>query len=139
MQTASAPRRRVGGTLAARALAVFLAFHGVAHFAGTGGSLKLVDGGHADVLGGSAQLAGAAALTTLAIAWAVIGAAYLVVAVLVWIGHPMARAALIGVTAVSLALSVLQLPLAVVGVVIDVALLLGAWLIPGRLGLRQGG
>ena len=117
-----------------RLLAVFLALHGLAHVAGTTDSLRLAgDGEAAEYLGSAWTISDPAVLRVLAVAWAVAGIAFLALAVLVWLRPARARVPLAAVAAASLVLSVLALPAAVVGVVIDAALLVLVWWAPAGI------
>ena len=108
-----------------RPLALFLAAHGVAHWVGTSRSFQdAADGTTVDYVGGAWSISNPAALRTLGVLWALAGAAYLVAAWAYWTRAPRRRAALAAVTVPSLILSILALPMAIVGVIIDVALLL---------------
>jgi hypothetical protein len=126
MTTIHPPRLRAGSAvrLRTRLVAVFLALHGLTHFAGTSVSLKLIDQGKAaDYLGGFWVIAAPAALRILAAAWATTAVVFFVIAAIVWHRPAAARRPLAAVVAVSLALSVATLWAAVAGVVIDAALL----------------
>ena len=136
MTTVPAPQPLAGARarLRTRLLAGFLALHGVAHFAGTTDSLRLAgDGEAAEYLGGAWTISDPAVLRVLAVAWTAAGIAFLALAVLVWLCPARARVPLAAVAAASLALSVLALPAAVVGVVIDGALLVLAWWAPAGI------
>jgi hypothetical protein len=118
----------------ARLLAVVLALHGLAQLAGTSDSLRLAgDGQAADYLGGAWTISDPAVLRALAVAWAALGIAFLALAVLVWLRPARARLPLAAAAAGSLVLGVLALPAAVVGVVIDAALLVLVWWAPAGL------
>ena len=121
-----APRAASSVRLRTRLLSVFLALHGVAHFAGSTTSLKLIGQGKAaEYLGGSWVVADPTTLRILAAAWAAIGIAFLVVvAAMVWRHPASARLPLATVAALSLTLSVVALWAAVVGVVLNAILLL---------------
>jgi hypothetical protein len=117
-----------------RALAVFLVLHGIAHFVGTGGTMEVVrEGGAAELLAGAWTPNDATLLTTFAVLWAVSGIAFAVVAVMLWTGRPQARTTLMIVAGASLVLSLVHLPAAIVGVVINVALIAIGALAPRRL------
>lgn len=136
MTTVPVPRSPTGAParLWTRLLAVFLALHGVAHVAGTTDSLRLAGDGQAiDYLGGAWTISDPAALRALAVAWAAAGIAFLALAVLVWLRPARARLPLAAAAAASLVLGVLALPAAVVGVVIDAALLVLAWWAPAGI------
>lgn len=127
MTTIHLPGPRAGSAvrLRRRLLAVFLALHGFAHFAGTSGSLQLIDQGKAtDYLGGSWTVSDPTTLRTLAAAWAAMGIAFVVVAAMVW-RHPAGvRLPLAAVAALSLTLSVAALWASIVGVVINAFILI---------------
>jgi hypothetical protein len=133
MTTIHPPHLRAGSAvrLRTRLLAVFLALHGLAHFAGTSRSLQLVDQGKAaDYLGGFWVISDPAALRILAAAWAAVGIAFFVVAAIVW-RHPAGvRLPLATVAALSLTLCVAALWASIVGVVINAALLVLAMAAP---------
>jgi hypothetical protein len=108
-----------------RPLAVFLAAHGVAHWVGTSRSFQdAADGTTVDYLGGAWSISSPTTLRMLGVLWVIAGAAFLVAAWAYWTRAPRRRAVLLAVTVPSLALAILALPMAVVGVVIDVALVL---------------
>ncbi len=75
----------------------------------------------------------------LAILWAVSGVGFIIVAALVWIRDRRARPALISVAAVSLGLCFVSLWAALVGLVINLILLVVAWLLPNLFGNGQRG
>jgi hypothetical protein len=121
--------------LVPQVFALFLVLHGFAHLVGTAGSLTAIDEGTSvPYLGGRWDVSDAGTLRLLALLWAIAAVGYLVVAIATSAGWPWARTALIGVTVFSLLLSLAALWVAVVGVVIDVALLAVAIPKHGRLG-----
>jgi hypothetical protein len=136
MTTIHPPRLQVGSAvrLRSRLLTVFLALHGLGHFAGTSGSLQLIDQGKtADYLAGFWVVSDPTTLRILAVAWAATGVAFLVFAAMVWGRAGRARLALVAVASVSLALSVAALWAAIVGVVINTVLLILAAAVPRML------
>jgi len=129
-----------------RALAVFLALHGLVHVIGFTnawglGSPKGVK--HTTlILNGSVDV-GDAAMKALGFVWLAAVVAFLVVAVMVWRGHPWARRTTIVVVVASLVLCTIALPNAVIGLVIDVVLLAllavaSSWLIARPNGPARG-
>jgi hypothetical protein len=114
-----------------RLLAVFVALHGLAHFAGTSDLLaRAADGRAADLLIGTTS--NPLTLRVLAVAWAATAVAYLAVAVPIWAGRAGWPQWLGWVTLVSLGLSIVALWASVIGVAIDVALLVGVLALRAR-------
>lgn len=110
-------------------VAVFLGLHGVAHLVGLQGALQAVeDGEPLPYLMGTWEVGSSSALYALAVAWGVGAVAMVVAAVWLWALRPGWWATLVAMAALSLALSVLALWMAWIGVVINVGLLVGAWL-----------
>jgi len=119
-----------------RSLGAFLVLHGVAHFVGLSANIDLArDHRAAALLGGVWHVNSRPALLALAIAWGVVGAAVIVTALLIDVGARSSRRVMTVVAAVSLALSIVNLWAAVVGVVINASLLAVGWIAPQRLGL----
>lgn len=113
---AAVPSRRHIDASAAltRALAIFVALHGIAHMAGTSDSFATAaDGESVDYLAGAWNIADATLVRVLGVVWALLGAAFVV-------------AALGAVALVSLAVVVVAVWSSTVGVAIDVALLVVA-------------
>ena len=107
-----------------RALAVFVALHGLAHLAGTSGlSAKATEGASAALLAGQWTASDPGLLRGLGALWALLALGYLVTAGVVWAGRPAWPAVLAAVTLASLALAVVFLWAAIVGLAIDAALL----------------
>jgi hypothetical protein len=110
-----------------RALAVFVAAHGVAHFVGTSRAFaRASDGGSLDYLGGSWTISDPNALRVLGILWALAGAGTILAALFLWTRSPHWPLVLGVASSASLALVVLALWASVIGLPIDVALLAGA-------------
>jgi len=113
---------------APQALAVFLVLHGVAHGVGTAESFEsAAEGSAVGYLGGLWSLSDPALLRTIGVLWALVAVAYLVPAWGYWGAASWRRRALVAVTVPSLALSVVALWAAVLGVAIDGLLLAFAW------------
>ena len=109
-------------TVALRALAAFVALHGVAHLAGTTDLFgRAADGRAAELL--FASPSDPLVLRALGVAWAVVAVAYVAVAISIWVRSPRWPALLGWTTAVSLALAIVALWATVIGALIDVALL----------------
>lgn len=109
------------------AFVVFLALHGVAHLAGVGPTLDAVANDEpVELLAGVWVASNPLLLRALAGAWAVLGTAFVGTAVLVWRRARGARGALAVTTTASLALALLFVPAATVGVAVDVVLLVVA-------------
>ena len=109
--------------LARRFLAVFLILHGVAHLVGAQDAWESVGSGAVAYLWGAWTVSTPALLWLLAAAWAATAVAYTHAAWLLWDRRPGWLRAVTLTTAASLGLSLLAMPLAVAGVVIDVLLL----------------
>ena len=124
---AAAPHTRrllVASPALLRALAVLLALHGVAHFAGTSDSFtKAADGESVDYLAGAWTLSDPTLLRAIGVVWALVGAAFVVAAAVTWMRRPEWPRVLAAVSAISLAVVVIALWASIVGVVIDIALL----------------
>lgn len=120
-------RRRHPAVALGNAFVVLLVLHGIAHFAGVGPTLdSAANDEPVDLLGGLWVASRPFAIRTLAVAWAVLGTAFVGTAVLVWRRARAARGALALTTTASLALALLFVPAATVGVVLDVLLLVVA-------------
>jgi hypothetical protein len=112
----------VTSVLARRVLAIFLVLHGLAHLAGTTDLLsRAADGEAADLLGGATS--DPLRLRVLGIAWAFVAVAYVLTAAVIWVGRANWPQLLGGTTLASLALAIVSLSAAVIGVLVDVALL----------------
>lgn len=109
-----------------RFVAVLLALHGVAHLVGTQDALRAAEGATVPYLFGAWHLAGAASYVVAA-AWTAAALGFAWAAFATWEERPGWTRTLVVVTAGSLALSLLALPQAVVGVTIDLVLLTLAW------------
>lgn len=107
-----------------RILAAFLVLHGLAHLVGTSVSFtRAADGDSVDYLAGAWTLSDPALLRLTGLMWALAAAAFLYAAAVTWLRSPDWPRVLAIVSVVSLVLCVIALWAAVVGVVIDVALL----------------
>ena len=107
-----------------RVLGVFLVLHGVAHLVGTSASFdRAADGDPAEYLAGTWTLSDPALLRLAGVVWALVAVAFLYAGAVAWLRRPEWPRVLAVVSLVSLALCVLALWAAVIGVVIDVALL----------------
>ena len=107
-----------------RVLGVFLALHGLAHLVGTSASFdRAAAGDSAEYLGGAWTLSDPALLRLAGLIWALVAVAFLYAGAVAWLRRPGWPRLLAVVSAVSLVLCLLALWAAVVGVVIDVALL----------------
>ena len=124
----------------ARALAVVVALHGLAHFAGAGDALtKARDGDSAEYLAGAWTVSDPALLRSFGVVWALVGAAFVVAAAVAWLRHPVWPRGLAAVSGGSLVVLTVALWASVIGVVIDLALLALAWRADGfaREGRRR--
>lgn len=108
--------------LVRRAVAVFLALHGVVHVIGFLGSWRLAEFEGAPyttaILNGMID-AGDAGIRFVGIAWLAIAVAFVLVAAAVWRGRPGAWRPTAIVAATSLAICAVGLPAAVIGAAID--------------------
>lgn len=112
-----------------RGIAVFLVLHGIAHLVGAQAAIGAAgDGDPVELLFGSLEVTGGAA-TALAVAWIGVTAGFAFVAAWLWTHHVRWWEATVTVLVASLVLSVLSLPQAVAGVVINVVLLVVAFLV----------
>lgn len=110
-----------------RFLAVFLILHGFAHLVGAQDSWESASrGAVVEYLWGAWTISATALLWLLAAAWAATAVAYAHAARLLWDLRAGWLKALAITTIASLVLSLLAMPLAVAGLVIDVLLLAGA-------------
>lgn len=120
--------RRSSSARARRALAIFLAAHGLAHLAGTGDVFsRASEDRPAEYLAGGWTVSDPTVLRALGLAWAVLAVAFVATALVTWIGRPGWPTTLWWVSLASLVLVVVALWSSVIGVVIDVVLLLVAW------------
>lgn len=123
---------------AALVLGVFLLLHALAHGVGVSGNLDRISGDDsAELLGGVWHVSADSALALMAGLWAVAGLVMVAAAIEVLRHAHAARATVAVAAGVSLVLSVAFLWAAVVGIVINALLLLAAWLVPERIGLRR--
>ena len=131
MRSTLSPSRGELGTSVTPLVVGGLILHGIAHFAGTSATLELVDHhDHLSILGGSFTPDSRGLLTTLAWLWAVLGLAFIAAAVTVAVGWSHARSWLLVVATASLIMSVIGLWAAVLGVVIDLAVIVGIYAAP---------
>lgn len=118
------------------AFAVFLVLHGIAHGVGFASAWRLGEFREAPLdttlLAGRLDV-GAAGIRVVGVLWLLTGAAFVVAAVGVWRDAAWWLPVTASVAVVSLAISILGLPEARIGVVIEV-LLLSALLFLGRAG-----
>lgn len=133
MSSSPAPLRRARlstpSPVLTRALALFIALHGIAHLAGTSDSFaKAADGRSVDYLAGAWSISDPTLLRLLGLLWALVGAAFIVSAVVVWAQRPGWPLVLGAVALASLLLVAVAVWSSTVGVVIDIALLLVAGL-----------
>jgi hypothetical protein len=109
-----------------RLAALFLAAHGFAHAVGFLGAFQLGDFAgkpvETSLLWGRFEVS-LAVIQALGAGWLILALAFVVVAVAVWRRHPAALSALAVVSVVSLVLTVLQSPMAIVGLVVNVAII----------------
>src|SRR6266545_1917950 len=99
------------------ALAVLLALHGYAHFVGTADNLHRLDShGTGQLLAWT--ITSPALLGTLALLWAALGSSFIVAAVLTGFASPSARTMVRALAAASLALCVVSLWTAWIGVLV---------------------
>jgi hypothetical protein len=125
---------RLPAGLAPLALGAFTVMHGIAHFAGTAGSLQHVEDGTAEqYLGGHWDITDPALLRSLAVLWALLGLATISAGVLIALRYRRAPVVLAAVAVASLVLSTVALWAAVVGVLVNLALLGLALWAPARL------
>lgn len=109
-----------------RALSVFLVLHGLAHLVGAQGSREAAGTGtSSEYLWGFWTISAAPLLWLLAVAWAATAVAYAHVSWLVWDLRQGWLKAMTTVTVVSMVLSILAMPMAVAGVVINAVLAAG--------------
>lgn len=114
-------------------VAAIAALHGIAHAAGAVQAVDAIDDGRAVAyLGGWLQVSDPAALRAAGVAWAAAAALYLVAAVAVWMGLAAWPRVLLAASAVSLAMCVVGLWGAVLGV--PLSLILGAVAVAGMRG-----
>lgn len=107
-----------------RVLAIVVALHGVAHFAGTSDSLGKAAGHESvDYLMGGWTVSDPTLLRVFGVLWVLLGVAFILAAVAVWARRPGWPHMLAAVSLASLALVAVALWSSVVGVVIDLALL----------------
>ena len=118
-------------------LAVLLALHGVAHFAGLVDSFDKAEAGkQVDYLGGAWVITDPSTLRALGVLWAGVGSLVVLAAVVVLLRHRRAREVVIVVSLLSLTLSVLGLWAASVGVGVNLVVLAVVAFSPQRAGLQ---
>lgn len=131
-------RPLAGHRIAALGLTVVLALHGIAHFVGLVESFEAAGGGRSvDHLGGVWTVSDPTLLRVLGVVWAVVGTLVVLSAVLVLLRHRLAPPAVLAALLVSLTLSVLGSPAAVVGVGLNVVLLALVVTVPRWVGLSR--
>lgn len=142
ISTPTAETREPDGGLAAllpRAFAAFLVLHGLVHLivftvpwrlGGLRGSEYSTR-----ILNHSIEI-GDAAVKTIGVLWLATAVAFVVVGVMVWRGHSLARRATVAVLLGSLVLCAIDLPGSVMGLAIDVVLLALLAIAPDRLIVR---
>jgi hypothetical protein len=119
------------------AVAIVLALHGVAHFAGLVDSFAMAGaGGNAEYLGGLWTISDATALRVVGLLWGVVGFVVVLSAALVLVNRRRGRETVMLAVLLSLVLSVMGSWAAVVGVGVNVVLLTLVALAPERAGLR---
>jgi hypothetical protein len=123
-----------------RAFGVFLGVHGLAHLVGTETSFRFADeGGTAHYLGGLWSISDPTVLRVVGVVWVLPAAAFLLAAWGFWIGAPWRRSALVAAAALSTVVCAVALWAAIIGLVIDVALLSFAlWLGTHRPRVAEG-
>jgi hypothetical protein len=108
------------------ALATLMAFHGIAHLVGFAGSWQLAASGgipyKTTVLAGHVDL-GNAGIRFVGLLWALVALAFLTTAAGAVLGAEWWIKAAVGITLGSLALTLLELPEARIGLVVNVALI----------------
>lgn len=128
MKSVVVPPTRVSSALVRRVVAAFLVMHGIAHLVGVQESFAAIaDGDAVAYLLGAVDVRGAA-LGVAGVVWIVAAVAFGLAAWQVLRRRPTRRSALMVATSMSLVLSVLALPQAWIGVVINVALFGAVWL-----------
>ena len=132
------PRPVAGHRLAALAFTVVLVLHGIAHFAGLVDSLDKADaGGSVDYLAGAFTLSDPTMMRVAGAVWATVGTLMVLSALLVLMHHRLARPIVLTALVVSLTLSVVGSPAAIVGVGLNLALLALVTLRPNWVDLDQ--
>jgi hypothetical protein len=115
------------------AFAAFLVLHGIAHLVGTSSSFTAAaDGETVEYLGGLWSISDTATLRVLGVVWSLAGVAWLVPAWAYVVGSPRRRAILVAVALPSLALSIVAVWAAIVGVLVNLVMLDLAWHTRGR-------
>ena len=118
-----------GAEWARRGIAVFLVLHGIAHLVGAQAAIEAVGGGErVSYLFGVLDVGGAWA-SVLAVAWVAAAAGCAFAAAWLWTHHVRWWDATVVVLGFSLVLSIGAMPQAIAGVVIDVVLLVVAFLV----------
>lgn len=122
------PRSATSTEWARRGIAVFLVLHGIAHLVGAQAAIGAAgDGQPVELAFGTVEVAGAGA-SALAVAWVAVAAGFAFAATWLWTHHVRWWEVVVAVLGASLVLSVLTLPQAVAGVVINLVLLVTALL-----------
>ncbi len=118
----------VNQVVARRALAVFVAAHGLAHLVGTSHAFeRAADGRSLDYLAGNWTLSDPTTLRAVGVVWALMALAFVGAGAVMWLGRPQWPVVLWWVSLASLLLVLVALWASVVGVVVDLALLAVAW------------
>lgn len=121
--------------------AVVLILHGLIHFMGTTSYLQLADLPElpykTTVLDGRWDL-GESGVAVYGVLWAVAAIGFVIAALAFWLGWAWWQPVLLGVTLLSLALTILDWNVAFVGVIVNVAILALLWLEP-RMGAVLAG
>ena len=132
------PRPVAGHRLAVLGFTAVLGLHGIAHFAGLVDSLDKADaGGTVDYLFGAVSISDPTLLRVAGVTWAAAGTLVVLSALLVLAQHRLARPAVLTALGVSLTLSVVGSPAAVIGVGLNLALLALVTLRPDWVDLDQ--
>lgn len=117
---------------ARRAIAAFLVLHGVAHLVDTTDAVQQArEGGMLEHLGG-AWAVGDATLYLLGSLWAIAALGFVLAAALLWLRAESWWSAGLGATVGSLALTVVALPAAWIGLIVNAVLLAGLSTLPHR-------
>ena len=132
------PRPVAGHRLAVLGFTVVLVLHGIAHFAGLVDSLDKADeGGSVDYLAGAVTISDPTLLRVAGVVWAAAGTLVVLSALLVLAHHRLARPTVLTALVVSLTLSIVGSPAAVVGVGLNLVLLALVTLRPGWVDLDR--
>jgi hypothetical protein len=120
--------RAVHPIVARRALAVFVAAHGIAHLVGTTHAFtQAADGRSLDWLAGNWTISDATTLRALGVIWALLALAFVVTAVFIWAGRAEWPVLLWWASLFSLLLVLVALWASIIGVFVNLGLLAVAW------------